>query len=590
MVVTLVLVLSFASAIETIPPDSIRPGMKGHGFSVFSGRNVERFEVEVIDVMPNITPHGDLILARLSGAGLDETGVIAGMSGSPVYLEGRLAGAVAYAWAFAKEPIAGITPIGEMLDIWQAPAGARPRPQGSGSGYVPPGGTLRSVARDPGSEMRSPGFGPVPIPVALSGYSPKLAELVRPALAGFGLVPLAAGGALADYSEEKLDSLLVPGGAVGIALVDGDVRLSAIGTLTHREGRRVLAFGHPMFQAGAVELPMVAGVIHSVLPSLAVSFKLFSPSRPVGTVFQDRRPGIAGTIGPVPEMIPVRVTLNRSAAETAIPWQNSPAAKDTYRYRVVRHPALAGIMTAIGLAEVMFSTEGTLEDMTLASEMRLTIEDTTVVTVRHRYAGEGPAAELYRRAAQELEAVLDNRFRAVELTGIEFKLDFTPGQQRCRIASCRLDRSFARPGDSVAVHITLKDRLGKETTERRSFRLPGTTPAGRLTVVVSSRDSLEQREATRSPSKSEPRTLAGLFRLLESRGSENEMVIAGYIPAEGIVLGDRELAAPPPSFRSLIAARHQPVGATSESKLFEKSFIMDKVLVGTCELTLEVRR
>lgn len=549
-------------AVPTIPSDSIRPGMKGYGLSVFTGYKVDKFDVEVIDVMRNVFATGDLILARLSGQGLEQFGVIAGMSGSPVYLEGRLAGAVSYGWRFSKEPIAGITPINMMLDVWNAPSGK------------PGSGMEKRASASPA------GLTPLLVPLALSGYTPALAELVRPTLSEFGFLPVAAAGTAPDADLAQADTMLVPGAAVGVALVDGDVRLSGIGTLTWREGQRILAFGHPMLQAGSVELPMIAGRIHTVMPSYESSFKLFSPSRPVGTITEDRLAAIGGTIGPVPTTIPVSVKLA------------SPAVNRDYNYSVARHPALAGELAAIGLAEVLLCSEGMYEEMTLFSEMKLRVEDTTTVTVRHCFAGPGPAVDLYRRSAQELSAVFGNRFREVSVTDITFNLRFTAGRSRMRLVSCRPDRSVARPGEIVTLSLTTKDDAGTSSTEVRQVRIPASAPAGRLTVVVTSRDSLNQREEFGAPGKSNPKSLTGLWRLLESSGRENELVIAGYISATGLTVVDRELPAPPPTLRRLIEATSEGelVQRTGQSKLFEESFLLDRVVLGTCELTLEVRR
>ncbi len=553
---------ALAVALETIPADSIRPGMKGYGLSVFSGQKTERFQVEVIDVMHKVTPKGDLILCRLTGADLENTGVIAGMSGSPVYLEGKLAGAVAYAWGFSKEAIAGVTPIREMLELWQADQG-------------------RGSPRLHLEEKHRFGFSPLPVPVALSGYTPRLAELVDPCLDEFGLMPVAASGKTSTQTARAdLDSVLVPGGAVGVVLTDGDVRMSAIGTLTHREGNRIVAFGHPMFLAGAIEMPFCAGVIHTVMPSLAVSFKLFSAAEPVGTITQDRMPGIAGVIGPVPEMVPVEVTLQ------------SKSAQQNYRFRTMKHPVLASLLISIGLVNIVYSSEGALEELTLSSRMSVTIDDTVQFTVEHLFAGEDPGADLYHTTTAELRALLENRFRTPELTRVSFELNFTPGRNITRIASARLDRRVAKPGDTITVFLDLRDRQDNPAKQVLKVALPLTTPAGKLTLVIASRDSLQYRETMRAPGKAEPNSLAGILHFLESSGKENELVVAGFIPLAGITVGDKEFPAPPPSVRSVIMASAEtgPVLATTESRLFEQSFLLDEVISGVYELTLEVRR
>jgi len=573
---------SYGASPSVIIPDSIRPGMKGYGLSVFSGYEIERFEVEVIDVMRNVSPRRDLILARLSGAGLEHSGVIAGMSGSPVFLDGRLAGAVAYAWGFSKEPIAGITPIGEMLEVWDLPTGSG---QGSGSRRPGTGGYGEAgMGEAPGFPLtRSQPL----IPVALSGYSPRLDELVRPDLAELGLFPVAAAGSASDLTPAEIDSMLVPGAAVGVALVDGDVSLSGIGTLTWREKDRFVAFGHPMFQAGAVALPMTGGRIHTIVASLVASFKLFSPSRPVGTVDQDRLPAIGGRIGPVPKMIPVRIVL----ASPYVSPGSAPTKRHTYNYRVVRAPELAGRMAAIGLAEVLFSTEGGQEEMTLESEMKVTVEDSATITVRHFYSGPGTAEDIYRRAAIELEALFSNPFRPVDVTAIGFDVRLTPGLRRVRLVSCRPEKPVARRGERVTLLVTMKDERDRTIVERREFTLPMSTPEGKMQLVVTSRDTLRVREQSRGLVSSEPHSLSGLYRMLEASGGENVLVVCGYLPVQGLTVGQTELPAPPVTLRKVIegASAAGPVRRTPESRFFVESFVLDRAIQGACELTLEVR-
>ncbi len=567
------LLATAAHGTATIHPDDIRPGMKGYGLSVFSGRKVERFEVEIIDVMRQITPKGDMILCRLSGMGLKEAGIIAGMSGSPVYIEGKLAGAVAYGWNFSKEPIAGVTPIGEMLELWEQP----------GTSGAP---GLRLEGRKRG------GLSTLSVPVALSGYSSRLADVIGPALDEYGLLPVAAtggrsarlartgDGSLSEEDRAALDASLVPGGPIGVVLIDGDVWMSAIGTITHREGDKVLAFGHPMFQAGAVEMPLCAGVIHTILPSLASSFKLFSAGEPVGTMTQDRLPGIGGVIGPIPAMIPVEVSIR------------SPSTTDEYRFSVMDYHLLASLLTAIGLTDIIYSTEGVFEEMTLRSTLSITVEDTTRLAVHHLYTGEDPASELFYATVFELRTLLENRFRPVKLTGLEFELAFSPGREQARIISARPDRWTARPGDTVAIALVLQDWQGRETKRLLDICLPPSTPAGQLTVVIASRDSLWYRETMRIPGLTEPNSLAALFQLVERSGPENEMVVAGYIPHAGIALEGRELPMPPPSVRAVVLGGNsaESVQTTTESLLFEETFPLDGLLTGVAEFNLEVRR
>ncbi len=380
--------------------------------------------------MRNVSPRNDLILCRLSGQGLEQSGVAAGMSGSPVYIDGKLIGAVAYAWPFAKEPLAGVTPAAEMLRIWDQPDGS----EGSHSG------------RRSGGPA---GFAALPLPVALSGFTPALAELLEPELRKFGLAPVAAAGSAAGAIDT---ADLVPGAAVGVALIDGDVRLSGIGTLTCRDNNRILAFGHPMLQAGNVRMPLVGGVIHSVVASVAVSFKLFSPTAPLGTINQDRLTGVGGSIGPIPDMLPVTAIVS------------SPSGRDTYRFRVVEQEEMDPMLISAGLADVVYQTEGNLEEMTLASRMTVHFSSSGTASpplvIEHRFSGVNPAAMLFRSAAGELDALFGNQFLSAPITAVDFHVRFTPGRDLVYLLSARPQLARVNPGDSVRVTLGLRDYRG----------------------------------------------------------------------------------------------------------------------------------
>jgi len=575
----LLLAAGFAVAVARIPimtVDQLKPGMKGTGRSVFFGTEIKEFGVEVVDVMRQVWPRGDLILCRLSGQGLEESGVVAGMSGSPVYIDGRLIGAVAYAWSFAKQPLAGVTPAAQMLRIWNEQDRSE-SPRGGRSGRV-------SV------KSGHAGLSALPLPVALSGFTPALAEVIEPALREFGLSPVGAAGTASSASWDT--SNLVPGAAVGVALIDGDVRLSGIGTLTCREGNRILAFGHPMFQAGSVRMPMVGGVIHSVLPSVASSFKLFSATGPVGTVNQDRLAGIGGEIGPVPEMLPVLAMVS------------SPSGTDTYRFRIIEQEDLAPLLAAVGLTDIVYQTEGSLEEMTLASRMTVRFRPPAIVNrqssivnpsdlvVEHRFSGTNPAADLFRAAKSELDVLLGNRFLPAPIAAIEFDLGFNPGRNLAYLLSARPNLARVRPGDTIRVTLSLRDYRGDDSELAIAVAIPGSTPEGRLRIVIAPRDSLLAFEATRAPAKLEPGSFADLLELFSQTGRENELVAAGFSEKPGLTLAGKELPVPPPSLRSVLLnpRSDEPVMATGESPVFRQAFRFDRVISGVAKLELEVER
>ena len=252
---------------STLPVDSVRAGMTGYGLTVFHGTTIDSFPVTILGVLKGNRPSADLILARGSGDFLERTGIIAGMSGSPVYIGGRLIGAISYTWAFTKDPVAGITPIGEML------GSLRSWPEEKlGSSDARYG----ALDLPPGDTSPLPGEAhPIATPLAFSGFTPEALRYLDPWLKDHGFVSAPGGGAPGGGSCDSL----VPGAAVGVELVRGDMSATAIGTVTYRDGSRVLAFGHPFYALGRVKLPMTAATIHTIFASQQISTKVGSATR-----------------------------------------------------------------------------------------------------------------------------------------------------------------------------------------------------------------------------------------------------------------------------------------------------------------------
>src|SRR5712692_5595544 len=327
--------------IQILPIEKITPGMKGYGVSdLGDGRGIQRFEVEVLGVLKRYAPRQDLILARVSGAGLETSGIIAGMSGSPIYIEDKLVGALAYGWPFSKDPICGITPIQSMLDIRHAPA-APPVPIGGSAAQTT--ALLASFAQGHFSErfaellrpFNAPAGGdatPLPLPVSFGGaIGPgRLFERVAES-AGWMAVP---SGAAAPAAASPEATALRPGSAVAAQLLSGDMDLSATGTVTWVEGNALLAFGHPFLSMGPVSMPMARAEVLTVLPSVFRSFKFAATGPVLGSISQDRSTGILGSFGARAPMVPITVRISSDQ----VPLQ-------TYHFQAVHNSMLTPILS-----------------------------------------------------------------------------------------------------------------------------------------------------------------------------------------------------------------------------------------------------
>jgi hypothetical protein len=385
----LALTLTATSFAQTafLPVDQIRPGMKGTGRTVFEGTTIDEFQVEVLGVLKNANPKQDLILARLSGGPLERTGVIQGMSGSPVYVDGRLIGAVAFAFPFAKDPIAGIQPIGQMLSILdQQPTSPTPKPVSAISASESPAafiyGMLQRIQQGrsfadvlfpqmTNTSLNSASLLGIQTPMFISGVSGAAIQQFAPFFNAFGFSPVQSGG---SGSAQNVGAIpprrLEPGSPVNAEMVRGDISVSANGTVTHVDGNKVYAFGHPFLSAGPMNLPMSTAYVIGVLPKLDASFKLAVPMDVIGAFQQDRSTGIYGNMGAKPDMIPVSLTV-KSSMNTV----------NKYNYEVANDKFLTPLLMNFTLFSAITASERGNGEMTLDITGKVHLKDLEPVNI-----------------------------------------------------------------------------------------------------------------------------------------------------------------------------------------------------------------
>jgi hypothetical protein len=454
------------------PVDEIRPGQVGIGRTVFTGNTIEEFRANIIGVLHNVLgPRRDLILAKLEGGPLATTGVIQGMSGSPVYIDGRLVGAVSYALgSFPTAPIAGITPIGEMTDAvqnggpriaqpgltvdWSATAtaadvfGALTRLTERATASLKSSGHV-GIVGPPALADLLPSLRPIGAAMVFSGVDPDIDSRLRQALGASGSPPQSPRPA--DRNEAQTG--LRPGDAVGLSLIRGDLEMGATGTVTYVDGPRVYAFGHPFLNLGPTTFAMTRSHVFTVLPSLDSSLKIASLGPVIGTVSQDRATAIGGTLGAGPRELDVNVTLSSD---------RGPDRK--FAFHVLQDQTLTPLFSYVALLNALASYERQAGVLSVSANGTVSFGADGQVTIDDRFTGENAAAMAATALAQPLGAAATNEFKNVVPDRADFKLTISEKQESSTIERVWLDTTKPHFGDTHTVHVLLRDyRGGTET-------------------------------------------------------------------------------------------------------------------------------
>lgn len=566
-----------------IEVDEIVPGMKGYGLSVFSGAVIDTFQVEVLGVRRNYFPKNDMILAYGRGHGLEHSGIVAGMSGSPVYFDGRLAGALAYGWDYQSSPIMGITPIASMLNLNEAaqvPADLAGVPgaasaQGRAAweelldtrGEAALGLAARRAARALGWSADPAAAGlTTRVPLWSSGLDPDALRQLTEWLAPTGLTPIGAGaearasgamgaraglmaggaGAAADGAPLAADAL-VPGAAIAIPIVQGDASLSAVGTVTWREGDRVLAFGHPMFHMGRTALPMATARIETVMPSFASSFKFGTASQVVGTLDVDMRNGIGGRIGASPRTIPMDLMISDPLSG---PPQN-------YHYEIVDNPDLTPVFCASMAGSSALALGKRLGDATVDVATTITLVDGRALKTVNTMNVGAPSQAAASQVVRPLSLLMDNPLGVVAVASVRQEVTIRHHTEALTLQQVVLTTPEPRVGGVIEASLLLKNYRG--ALERRAIRLavPEGLPAREYLLQIADADTWLTKDGARAPALYRPQTIDQLLTLLSDERSETVLQMTLVDPRPGVAAPGAELGRLP---GSVMAALRSGVG------------------------------
>jgi hypothetical protein len=538
---SLIFCLFLASIVWAEPPplmpiDDIQPGMKGIGKTVFAGTKIETFDVEILGVLKNQSPHGDAIMAKVSGGPLplEKYGVIAGMSGSPIYIDGKLIGALAFTFPYPKETmIAGITPIHEMLNDANRPV--------SNLALAPQAAANNGLA-DPA--LQAFNFAPIQTPLMVSGADQRVLALMKEQLAAFNMFPIPTGN-VSKASAQQADTDLQPGSAIGIPLIRGDMDISAVGTVTYRDNEKILAFGHPMFFAGNVQFPMSSAYVHLIVPNQINSFKLASPLETVGTITQDRRSGISGVLGVTPRMIPLNVTVKTDGDQTA---------GKQYVFDVIDLPLFLPFLMNMAGAEALLTTENMVGDITVRTHTTLTLKDRPPLVLDDLFTGNSNSSAAIMKAFTPLGVLMGNAFEPVSLERVSLEMTVKDVIEFAEITGVRVQDNLVQPGEAVEATISLRP-YGKDlTTITETITIPEDLQSERILLFVSDVNINNMFEFSRAAATFQPQSLNQLIDLLGRQVGRNHVMLSLFQPKPGAVVQGQELPSPPVSMMALIGS------------------------------------
>jgi len=574
------------------PLSQVQPGMKGVAYTIFTGDEIEKVDLVVLGVLHDaLGPKQDIILVQLLGEKVEHTGVVAGMSGSPVYFDGKLAGALSLKLgAFTKEAIGAVTPIENMLDVQNAPEpAANATLQSSGSSIQPANiENTFSAARIPLPEnyarQISAGAGqflvPIETPLITTGLYPETIALFSKQLSAWGMSMMAGGTA----APSPADAQLKPGDMVGVELIRGDLSISPGCTVTTVDHGKILACGHPIFSFGNVSMPLARAHVITTLASSMASTKIISTGGTIGTLTQDRVTAIGGRLGEGPPMIPVDVTLVTGDAQKQ------------FHFEIIESPQLTPLLVALATYNGVVGNTAYGEGSTLQLDGEIAIKGHTAVTLKDLFpptdnpvpGGFFVAADVQSTFTQ----IYSNPYEIPHIAAIHLRVTALPERRAATIDDAWVEANEVRPGQTVAVKVQLRPYRGPAFVQEFPITIPMQAARGPLQLVVSDAETVNR--TVQSLAASSQGQLPGLEELIKlmNREHQNDRLYATLMqPTPTLMVEDKVMPNAPASAINVLDQRQSPGGARLlyQSKAGEWSVDMHQVISGERTLTITVK-
>ena len=567
---------------KILPLDQVHAGMHGVAYTVFQGTTPESMEVEVLGVLRDVNgPKGDVILVRLHGPKVEYTGVVAGMSGSPVYIDGKLVGALAFRIGeFSKEPIAGVTPIEEMLEISELDR-SKPNDMQPASAKAPQV-TTKTAAPGPVPEAVNyrDYLTPIDTPLVFTGFSSQAFQRFAPQFHAAGIVPVMGAGSVSP--DEKQPQPLVPGSSISAVLVRGDMNIAATCTVTYLDASHLLACGHPLMQFGNVDLPMDKAEVLATLPSPANAFKIVNTTEQVGAFVQDRHNGILGIFNKQPRMIPVTLSIH------------GVTRPKTFHYEVLDNSKLTPLAMMATVFSALQGVNEYGEDTTYRMDGNIRVNGYPDVDVRDMFApGDGgqPTGVLVALSlGDRFSRIFENSYEVPNIRGVDLSFDLVNDRRSARLESARTDVTEARPGDEVMVEAVLRPYRGERIVRRIPIRVPTSSSKGTLRILVSDGDTLDRIRSSGLP-MGRQLDLGSIIAVLNKEHSNDRLYVSLLEADPEAMVQDKVMPTLPLSVMNVMDGMRgtQDMVVLGESSVNEASTPLDYQVSGAQIIALTVK-
>ena len=562
--------------------DDVHPGMKGVAYTVFQGTKPEPMDVEVLGVLRNMNgPKSDVVLVRLLGEKPEYTGVVAGMSGSPVYIDGKLLGALAFRIGqFSKDPIAGVTPITQMMEINEF------------DHSIPPAMPVSSAKR-PASMAKTSGPGtddfsgvqnysqllqPIDAPFVFNGFNESAIKIFADKFAAAGITPvMGVGGA----SGEKQPEPVVPGSAVSAVLVRGDMDAAATCTVTYMDKDHLLACGHPLLQYGMVDMPMTKANVVATLASPLNAFKIVNTTEPIGAFVQDRHTGILGRFNKQPEMIPVKLTIH------------GPTGPKEFHYEVLNNAKMTPLMMMATVFNALQGMNQYGEETTYNMNGHIQVNGYPAVRMTNMFSPVESTPTAFAVAVdvgEHFNRIFGNPFEAPNISGVSLEFNLEKDRRSAALESARTDVTEARPGDEIMIEAVLRPYRGERIVRQIPVKVPTSAPKGTLRILVSDAETLD-RKGRLSPAVSQKLDLNSTIELLNKEHLNDHLYVSLLEANPQATVEDKVMPAVPLSVMNVMEGMRatQEMVVLGESAVNESSTPVGYVVNGSQVISLTIK-